>query len=286
MGWAKNTKNPIWFGEMTQKLKDLDYNILYLDYDLKKGFGNYNKIDLWWTAFDKENELSLQLIKFLRSSARWKKASLNIYYVNSEKTNSKDILSRMKTIVDKKRMVADLKVINNFLDQKNINEYIKNQKSSSRYNIDETPKLNPGKEKQFINYSNDLFGQIGSALFLEASNSFIDNSKIGVKFKTISKPSNPLELETYNNSIVKTFDHNFDDQISLWQKELEKINQSFVSKIQSSVLPFEEYYINVYNNKNLMNELTKHLYNTEMVQTVAENLENNLALNIKVFPFY
>ena len=76
MGWAKNTKNPIWFGEMTQKLKDLDYNILYLDYDIKKGFGNYNKIDLWWTSFDKENELSLQLIKFLRSSARWKKASL------------------------------------------------------------------------------------------------------------------------------------------------------------------------------------------------------------------
>ena len=76
MGWAKNTKNPIWFGEMTQKLKDLDYNILYLDYDIKKGFGNYNKIDLWWTSFDKENELSLQLIKFLRSSSRWKKASL------------------------------------------------------------------------------------------------------------------------------------------------------------------------------------------------------------------
>jgi amino acid transporter len=100
MGWAKNTKNPIWFGEMTQKLKDLDYNILYLDYDLKKGFGNYNKIDLWWTAFDKENELSLQLIKFLRSSARWKKASLNIYYVNSEKSNSKDIISRMKRIGD------------------------------------------------------------------------------------------------------------------------------------------------------------------------------------------
>ena len=109
------------------------------------------------------------------------------------------------------------------------------------------PKLNPGKEKQFINYSNDLFGQIGSALFLEASNSFIDNSKIDVNLKTISKPSNPLELETHNNSIVKTFDQKFDDQISLWQKEFEKINQSFISKIQSSVLSFEEYYINVFN---------------------------------------
>ena len=60
----------------------------------------------------------------MRSSARWKRLPLNIYYVNSEKTNSKDIISRMKTIVDK-RMVADLKVINNFQDQKNVNEYIK-----------------------------------------------------------------------------------------------------------------------------------------------------------------
>ena len=120
---------------------------------------------------------------------------------------------------------------------------------------------------------------------MEASNSFIDNSKIDVHLKTISKPSKPLELETHNNSIVKTFDQNFDDQISLWQKEFEKINQSFISKIQSSILSFEEYYINVFNNKNLINELTKHLYNTEMVQTVADNLENNMALNIKEY-FY
>ena len=75
MGWAKNTKDPIWFSEMTQKLKDLDYNILYLDYDEKRGFGNFSSIDLWWNGFNKENELSLQLVKFLRSSKKWKKLS-------------------------------------------------------------------------------------------------------------------------------------------------------------------------------------------------------------------
>ena len=51
MGWAKNTKDPIWFGQMTQKLKELDYNILYLDYDVKKGFGNYEKIDFGGQRF-------------------------------------------------------------------------------------------------------------------------------------------------------------------------------------------------------------------------------------------
>ena len=38
MGWARNTKDPKWFGEMTNKLKDLDYNILFLDYDQDRGF--------------------------------------------------------------------------------------------------------------------------------------------------------------------------------------------------------------------------------------------------------
>ena len=88
MGWAKNTKDPIWFSEMTQKLKDLDYNILYLDYDEKRGFGNFSSIDLWWNGFNKENELSLQLVKFLRSSRKWKKAILKIYFVNSKNTTS------------------------------------------------------------------------------------------------------------------------------------------------------------------------------------------------------
>ena len=83
---------------------------------------------------------------------------------------------------------------------------------------------------------------------MEASNSFIDNSKIDVHLKTISKPSNPLELETHNNSIVKTFDQNFDDQISLWQKEFEKLIGHLLAN-QSSVLSYEEYYINVFNNK-------------------------------------
>ena len=50
MGWARNTRDPLWFAQMTQKLTLLDYNILYLDYDKKRGFGSYNKIDIWWTA--------------------------------------------------------------------------------------------------------------------------------------------------------------------------------------------------------------------------------------------
>lgn len=41
LGWAKNTTDPIWFAQMTQKLIALDYNVLYLDYDTNRKFGKY-----------------------------------------------------------------------------------------------------------------------------------------------------------------------------------------------------------------------------------------------------
>ena len=188
MGWAKNTKDPIWFSEMTLKLKDLDYNILYLDYDQKRGFGNFSSIDLWWDGFNKENELSLQLVKFLRSSKKWKKAVLKIYFVNSKNTNSDKIESKINSIIDRKRMNAEFHVINNYLEQKDINEYIRIKSHQTDLILIRIPELKVGTEKKFIQSSNELFGEIGSALFLEASNSFQDDYKTEIDSKTIKNP--------------------------------------------------------------------------------------------------
>ena len=190
MGWAKNTKDPIWFSEMTQKLKDLDYNILYLDYDEKRGFGNFSSIDLWWNGFNKENELSLQLVKFLRSSKKWKKAILKIYFVNSKNTNSEEIEDKIRSIIDRKRMSAEFQVINNYLEQKDINEYIRVKSHQTDLSLIKIPEFKLGTEKKFIQSSNDLFGVIGSALFLEASNSFKDEYKTEIFTKTIKNPKN------------------------------------------------------------------------------------------------
>lgn len=283
MGWAKNTKDPIWFGQMTQKLKDLDYNILYLDYDVKKGFGNYEMIDLWWSEFNKENELSLQLIKFLRSSPKWKKAVLNIYFVNSNKVDSKEILSKMAKMVERKRMVAQLKVINNFQDQKELSDYVRIKSYEADLILMKLPKLISGEEKTFIKSSNNLFDQIGSALFLEASNSFVDNFKIDINLKKIANSKSEIYLEDFHNISIKTFDKKLDYQLANWIQKFDQINQVFVKDLQTNLLPYKEYYINVFNNKNLLNELVKHIYNEDRVKLVAENFEDKLAKNIKQY---
>ena len=252
MGWAKNTKDPIWFSEMTQKLKDLDYNILYLDYDEKRGFGEFSSIDLWWNGFNKENELSLQLVKFLRSSKKWKKAVLKIYFVNSKNTSSEDIEAKISSIIDRKRMNAEFQVINNYLEQKDINEYIRVKSHQTDLILIKIPELKVGTEKKFIQSSNDLFGEIGSALFLEASNSFQEDYKTEINTKTIKNPKNIVLKEKISGSLIRTHDNNFDHQINFWHQQLKQINQTFIDDLQSSIVKYEEYYINVYNKSKLL----------------------------------
>ena len=281
MGWAKNTKDPIWFSEMTLKLKDLDYNILYLDYDQKRGFGNFSSIDLWWDGFNKENELSLQLVKFLRSSKKWKKAVLKIYFVNSKNTNSDKIESKINSIIDRKRMNAEFHVINNYLEQKDINEYIRIKSHQTDLILIRIPELKVGTEKKFIQSSNELFGEIGSALFLEASNSFQDDYKTEIDSKTIKNPKKIILKEKISGSIIRSFDDNFDYHTNIWHQQLKQINQTFISDLQSSIVKFEEYYINVYNNSKLLDELKTHLYNTDKVKNIADDLEHSSLKNIE-----
>ena len=281
MGWAKNTKDPIWFSEMTRKLKDLDYNILYLDYDQKRGFGNFSSIDLWWDGFNKENELSLQLVKFLRASKKWKKAVLKIYFVNSKNTSSDKIESKINSIIDRKRMNAEFHVINNYLEQKDINEYIRIKSHQTDLILIRIPELKVGTEKKFIQSSNDLFGEIGSVLFLEASNSFQDDYKPEIDSKTIKNPKKIILKEKISGSIISSFDDDFDHHTNIWHQKLKQINQTFISELQSSIVKFEEYYINVYNNSKLLDELKTHLYNTDKVKNIADDLEHSTLKNIE-----
>ena len=131
---------------MTQKLKDLDYNILYLDYDEKRGFGEFSSIDLWWNGFNKENELSLQLVRILGSSKKWKK-QYTIYFVNSKNINTEEIEAKISSIIDRKRMNAEFQVINNYLEQKEINEYIRVKSHQTDLILIKIPELQVGTRK-------------------------------------------------------------------------------------------------------------------------------------------
>ena len=138
-----------------------------------------------------------------------------------------------------------------------------------------------GTEKKFIQSSNELFGEIGSALFLEASNSFQEDYKTEINTKTIKNPKNIVLKEKISGSLIRTYDNNFDHQTTLLAPTTKANKSNFINDLQSSIVKYEEYYINIHNKSKLLDELKIHLYNTEKVKNIAEDLEYNTLKNIE-----
>ena len=125
MNWPGQTKDPVWFKSMTEKLITLDYNVLYLDYDHRWGFRKKEKIDLWWRAIGNNAELMLSLAKFITASPDWSQANIRILLVNDTNVDFKVVENRIRAVVEQFRVKAEIKVINNEVDGKAIYDLMK-----------------------------------------------------------------------------------------------------------------------------------------------------------------
>jgi len=172
MAWPGQTENPIWFTQMTQKLMDLDYNVLYLDYDERWGFRKQEKIDLWWRGVSNNSELMLLLAKFIVSDPNWSHAGVRILLVNETNVDYKIIENRIQHVIDQYRIDAEIKIVNNELDRKPIYELMKIHSSEADLVLVGIPEIEEGKVESFVETTNNLVNTIGTTLLVKASSQF------------------------------------------------------------------------------------------------------------------
>ncbi|MCK5638526.1 MAG: amino acid permease, partial [Flavobacteriaceae bacterium] len=84
MGWPKGLEHSVEYSKMTETLLYLDYNLLYLDFDRKTKFGNYETVDLWWRETDSKNaEMMLNIARFIIASPKWSNTNIRVLFVNN-----------------------------------------------------------------------------------------------------------------------------------------------------------------------------------------------------------
>lgn len=174
MGWAKNTKDPIWFAQMTQKLIDLDYNVLYLDYDERFGFRKYAEIDLWWRGVGNNAELMLNISKFLLASELWRNAQVRIFLVDDTNSNKKIKEKKIQNLLQESRMTATIKIISNAVERQPLYGLMKTHSSEADLILVGIPKINMKEVQDFVSTTNDLVKTIGTTLLVKASTQFDD----------------------------------------------------------------------------------------------------------------
>jgi len=240
MPWPGETKDPVWFTQMTQKLIDLDYNVLYLDYDKRWGFRNKEKIDLWWRSVGNNAELMLSLVKFIKTSTDWARANTRILLVNDANIDNSVIEKRIQIVLEQFRLFCDIKIINNQEDKKPIYELMKIHSAEADLVFVGIPEIKDGLESQFVENTNTLVNTIGTTLLVKASSHFEETD---LKIEEISSKVTRQELEKIelldlepclNDTLglaIKTVDDNLD-----------KITQNF---IQNTVQKIEDFHHNL-----------------------------------------
>lgn len=204
LGWSKSSENPDNFIQLTQKLYDLDYNVLYIDYDKKRGFGNYKQIDVWWTDFSSTTELTLSLVKFLNKSLDWRHAQIRILFLSSNNENQQKTEAKIQETIENFRIKAEVKMIENE-QGKSLYDIMKIESYDSDLNLVSIPSIIKNSTS-YVDEINDLVNVLGTTLLIRASSNFdaiditVEEEKVEEKVE-IQK----LEGEDFPTSIAGSY---------------------------------------------------------------------------------
>ena len=178
LGWARQTEDPVGFAKLLKYLSDLDLNIVLLDYDVVRRFGNYKQVDIWWRGGSNNGNLVLSLIKFIRLSYEWRNVSARLMIINNDESREEQIIHDTQSVLDSMRIKAEIRIINN--DSKlPVNQVIKNESANADLTFLGLADVQEGKELEFIERADYLYKDLGTIALVKAS-SFFKELHIGV----------------------------------------------------------------------------------------------------------
>lgn len=174
MGWARNAQSPEKFSHLISHLHQLDYNVLLLDYDRERGYGSHQQVDIWWRGWGNNLSLALALVRFLISTDEWGKTRLRILIVNNAGALTGVIHKNMQRVLEEYRLEAEVKVIQNGIEQRPFQEIIKAESKEADLVILGLPEFTPGKALPFVQRIDSIVDELGSILLIWASSYFKD----------------------------------------------------------------------------------------------------------------
>jgi amino acid transporter len=281
MGWMRQSKNPVRFSQMIKRIYELDVNLLCIDYDKRFGYGNYKTVDIWWRGSGNNGNLALNLMKFLWASDNWSDAKLRLLIGNPVNENAAKIKQHAEEVVSNMRIEAEIKIINNQIEQKPFYELIRTESINTDLIILGMPDIKDGKEEEFVKNTNDLMHKIGTVVLIKASSQF-KNLNLGLKYKLQTK-----EEEQKLNSLISETEDSLklilpegpvaNEKMSRLNEELTNINNSVIKE------NFSTYF-------KLFENLTDHIvFNAQeilqRIDVLAENLDAEIKLTMSLDKF-
>lgn len=173
LGWARSTQDPVRFSQTLQRFIEQDLNVLLLDYTPERGFGQHQRIDVWWRGAGNNIGLALALVRFLSTNDEWQKAQVRFLIINTEDAGYAEILqTNMYTILADYRVEASVKIINNGVMQRPVSDIMRQESAPADLTIVGIGPVRTGQEARFIDTINRVANAVGTVLLIKASSLF------------------------------------------------------------------------------------------------------------------
>ncbi len=264
MGWARESKNPKRFATMIKRVCELDMNMVLIDYDQRYGYGEYKQIDIWWRGSGHHGNLALTLMKFITSSEKWSEANVRLMIVNPENNQASKIKSKAQQIIENLRLNAEIKIINNQIEQKSFYDIVRTHSLKSDLIVMGIPEILEGKEKEFADETNKLMTDIGTVVLLKASSQFKELNfgitKITIDNKNADNINFIISEVTENNNIDLPQNAAAAENIKNLHGNIQQINKELFNNY------FNEFLSNsILLNKNLRDEINIKIENLPLL---------------------
>ncbi len=194
LGWARNTRHPQRFAALVHTFNTLDLNVLLLDYDKARGYGNHQRIDVWWRGGNNNLALKLALLRFLTTSDVWRTAQIRLLTINEGETALQDAIhARVDGILASFRINATVKVINNVVDRKPVTQIISAESVDADLTLMGLPDVRIDSAHAYVESTQTMNNILGTVLFVHAS-SFFQEIKLGIDTSAVARGVLPQEL--------------------------------------------------------------------------------------------
>ncbi|MEN8928086.1 MAG: amino acid permease, partial [Flavobacteriales bacterium] len=289
--WERSSQEPTRFAQLTNKLCELDYNVLYLDYDKQRGFGSKKSIDIWWSDFSNTTELTLNLAKFMNSSIDWRQAQLRILYVNEENDKKIQLEEIINTLVSNYRLNAKTKIINNELEKKELYEIMKVESYDSDLVIVGVPDHLDDEEK-FVEKTDELVKILGTTLLVKASSHF-EETEVNLEEEkeiipvAVEEEETEIEIETNIGLNTDSFSFPWLNNLRVFnQRNTNYVLDSVFAPIHSKYLSFLTHIeITLQENKNSVDKQfsSNKISNVELLDSTFKRYITQLSDDVKSY---
>ncbi len=96
MGWSRNERNREHFLRLIQGFESSNFNLVFLNYNPVKKYGEKKTIDIWWSGWGNNLTFSLFLLRHFTSTGDWKYARIRLLVINN-KTRTGGICSQINS---------------------------------------------------------------------------------------------------------------------------------------------------------------------------------------------